>query len=69
MSSRLCGILVSVSVTASYTARAQDIPKGVDAFTEYVAGQLRLEVSDAAIAVKGPLTIPIPLIPAELRAT
>jgi uncharacterized protein YtpQ (UPF0354 family) len=38
----------------------------VDAFTEYVAGQLRLEVSDAAIAVKGPLTLSIGYLQANL---
>jgi uncharacterized protein YtpQ (UPF0354 family) len=66
MSSRLSGILLSVWVIASYAAQAQDIPKGVDAFTEYVAGQLRQELGGAVVAVKGPLTLSIGYLQANL---
>ena len=58
--------LLCISVIASYAARAQDIPKGMDAFTEYVAGQLRLEVGTAPVAVKGPLTLSIGHLQANL---
>jgi uncharacterized protein YtpQ (UPF0354 family) len=58
--------LLCVSVIASNAALSQDIPKSADAFTEYVAGQLRLEVGNAAVAVKGPLTLSIGYLQANL---
>jgi uncharacterized protein YtpQ (UPF0354 family) len=41
------------------TAIAENIPKDAAGYTEYVAGQLRAELADAAIVVKSPLTIAI----------
>jgi hypothetical protein len=44
---------------ASGFARAQDVPKGSAAFTEYVAEQFRRETGGAAVVVKGPLRLAI----------
>ena len=59
MSRRLCGVLIVLSAMACNAARAQDVPQGEAGFTEYVAAQLRRELKDVAVAVKGPLTLAV----------
>src|SRR5262245_26038533 len=66
MSTRLCGVLIVLSAMACSSASAQDVPKGEAAFTEYVAAQLRRETGDAAIVVKGPLTLAVGELQANL---
>jgi hypothetical protein len=66
MSTRLCCVLVMLSATACPSARAQDVPRGEAAFTEYVAAQLRRETGGAAVVVKGPLTLAIGEMQANL---
>jgi hypothetical protein len=52
---RLCSVLIQLLAAVFSSARAQDVPKGEAAFTEYVAAQLRRE--GAPVEVKGPLTL------------
>src|SRR5262245_4692822 len=66
MSTRLCGVLIILSAMACSSASAQDIPRGEAAFTEYVAAQLRREMGDAVIVVKGPLTLAVGELQANL---
>jgi len=53
---RLCAALLLFSSACSL-ARAQSVPKGEAAFTEYVAAQLRRALRGATVEVKGPLTL------------
>jgi uncharacterized protein YtpQ (UPF0354 family) len=54
-------------VFSAYTfALAQEVPTGEAAFTEYVASQLRRETEGAAVNVKGPLTLALGGIQANL---
>src|SRR5262245_57853049 len=53
----LCSALIQLAVLVFSSARAQDVPKGEAAFTEYVAAQLRRELKGAQVEVKGPLTL------------
>jgi uncharacterized protein YtpQ (UPF0354 family) len=57
---RLCRILIALFAACS-SADAQDarapVPKGEAAFTEYVAAQLRRAIRGATVEVKGPLTL------------
>jgi hypothetical protein len=54
---RLCIVLIQLAAAVCSSARAQDVPKGEAAFTEYVAAQLRRELKGAQVEVKGPLTL------------
>jgi uncharacterized protein YtpQ (UPF0354 family) len=66
MSTRLCSVLIILSAMSCSSASAQDVPKGEAAFTEYVAAQLRREMGGAAIVVKGPLTLAVGELQANL---
>src|SRR5215470_11410471 len=54
---RLCSVLIQLLAAVWSSARAQDVPKGEVAFTQYVAAQLRRELKGAQVEVKGPLTL------------
>src|SRR5262249_36357529 len=54
---RLCSVLIQLAAAVCSSARAQDVPKGEAAFTEYVAAQFRRELKGAQVEVKGPLTL------------
>jgi uncharacterized protein YtpQ (UPF0354 family) len=45
---------------------AQDIPKDEAGFTEFVAVQIRAEIGDASIAIKGPLSVAVGNVQANL---
>jgi uncharacterized protein YtpQ (UPF0354 family) len=66
MPKHLCAAVFLFSVALCCSARAQDVPKGKGAFTEYVAAQLRRELRDAQVAVKGPLTVTVGELQANL---
>src|SRR5262245_65163557 len=53
----LCSALIQLAVLVFSSARAQDVPKGEAAFTEYVAAQLRRELKGTQVEVRGPLTL------------
>jgi len=63
---RLCCVLLLVSAGACGSARAQDVPAGEAAFTDYVAAQLRRDLSGARVEVKGPLTVGVDGLQANL---
>jgi uncharacterized protein YtpQ (UPF0354 family) len=63
---RLCAAFLLLSAAVCGSARAQDIPKGEAAFTEYVAGQMRRELKDAEVEVRGPLTLEVGPLQANL---
>src|SRR5262245_12646457 len=75
MLTRLCGAFIIVAVICG-SARAQDlraqdlqkgdVPKGQAAFTEYVATQVRRALEGETVKVKGPLTLEIGAIQANL---
>jgi uncharacterized protein YtpQ (UPF0354 family) len=52
-----CWLAAALSLAYSLTATAGDIPKDEAGFTEYVAGLVRAEVTDAPVTIKGPLTL------------
>jgi uncharacterized protein YtpQ (UPF0354 family) len=54
------------SLTLSANVIAQGIPKDEAGFTEYVTGQIRAEVGDASIAIKGPLSVAVGNMQANL---
>jgi len=62
---RLCGAFIIVAAMCG-SARAQDVPKGEAAFTEYVATQMRRAIGGEAVKVEGPLTLGIGGIQANL---
>jgi uncharacterized protein YtpQ (UPF0354 family) len=64
ISSRLCTFL-AIFFACTF-AVAQEVPTGESAFTEYVALQLRRETGGAAVSVKGPLTLAVGGIQANL---
>jgi len=66
MVTRLCGAFIVVALAACGSARAQDIPKGEAAFTEYVATQVRRAIEGETVEVKGPLTLGVGGIQANL---
>src|SRR5262249_60811121 len=66
MSTRLCSVLILLATLGCGSARAQDVPKGKAAFTEYVAEQFRREMGGAAVVVKGPLRLAIGEMQANL---
>src|SRR5436309_10278105 len=66
MVTRLYGAFVVVVLAACGSANAQSIPKGEAAFTEYVATQLRGAIKGETVEVKGPLTLGIGGIQANL---
>jgi uncharacterized protein YtpQ (UPF0354 family) len=65
MVTRLCGGLVIVAL-AFGSARAQDIPKGEAAFTQYVATQLQRAIQGETVKVEGPLTLGVAGLQANL---
>src|SRR5262245_36362132 len=66
---RLCSVLIALFAACS-SADAQDarapVPKGEAAFTEYVAAQLRRAIRGATVKVKGPLTLELGELQANL---
>src|SRR5262245_25066785 len=66
MLTRLCGALMGVVLSGGGSARAQDVPKGEAAFTEYVATQLRRAIEGETVKVEGPLTLGVAGIQANL---
>src|SRR5215510_13215353 len=66
MSTRLCGVLILLAAMGCDFARAQDVPKGRAAFTEYVAELFRREMGGAAVVVKGPVRLAIEGMQANL---
>ena len=54
---RLCSVVLQLTAAFCSYARAQEVPKGEAAFTEYVAAQLRRELKGAQVEVKAPLTL------------
>lgn len=69
MLGRLCSVLIML-FAASSSAYAQEarapVPKGEAAFTEYVAAQLRRAIRGATVKVKGPLTLELGELQANL---
>src|SRR5215471_19193081 len=65
MMTRLCGGLIIVAL-AFGSARAQDIPKGEAAFTQYVATQLQRAIQGETVKVEGPLTLGVAGLQANL---
>jgi len=59
----LAGMALIAMATA---ATAEDIPSDETGFTEYVAAQLRKEVSEESVIVKGPLTLGLGELQANL---
>lgn len=55
-----------VLVFAAVTAHAESIPLEADAFTDYMATKIRSEVGGAAVSVKGPLTLSVGSLQANL---
>jgi hypothetical protein len=67
MSTLLCGIVVIFSAMVCFFAQAQDVPLGEVEFTEYVAEQMRRAMGDAAVVMKGPLTLEVGTMQANLN--
>jgi hypothetical protein len=65
MLTRLCGAFIIVCLGLGGSARAQQVPKGEAAFTEYVATQLR-RATGSNVEVKGPLTLAVGELQANL---
>src|SRR5262245_21026320 len=63
---RLFAALLVLSSVPCSLARAQAVPKGEAAFTEYVATQLRRAIRGATVEVKGPLTLQLGELQANL---
>jgi len=61
---RLCGVVLLSAVC--WSAWAQDAARGEAAFTDYVAAQLRREVKGEKVDVKGPLTLGVGGLQANL---
>jgi uncharacterized protein YtpQ (UPF0354 family) len=63
--------LFAAALTLALTLRAvgQDIPSDETGFTEYVASRLRSEVGDSTVVVKGPLTLKLGGLQANLDRT
>lgn len=59
-------LVVAVITLLSVEASAQEIPTDEAAFTEFVAQAIRREVGDAPVAVKGPLTVSVGTLQANL---
>jgi uncharacterized protein YtpQ (UPF0354 family) len=62
---RVCAAVLVLSA-ACLLAHAQAVPKGQAAFTEHVATQLRRAIRGATVEVKGPLTLQLGEIQANL---
>lgn len=69
MPGRLCSVLVML-LAACASAYAQEVrapvPRGEAAFTEYVAAQLRRAIHGTTVKVKGPLTLELGELQANL---
>src|SRR5712691_1646154 len=63
---RFCATSLVVWLAACPSVRAQSVPKGEAAFTEYVATQLRRAIRGATVEVKGPLTLELAGLEANL---
>src|SRR5262245_2024002 len=63
---RLVAALLILSSVLCSLAFAQGVPKGEAAFTEYVAAQVRRAIRGATIEVKGPLTLQVGELQANL---
>lgn len=59
-----CSLFLTVALTLP--ASGQEIPQDETAFSEYVAGQIRTQISDAPVTVQGPLTIKVGGLQANL---
>jgi uncharacterized protein YtpQ (UPF0354 family) len=57
---------VAVSLPIAFAALAQEIPQDEAGFTNYVAEQLRKEVGDATVSIKGSLTLGLGELQANL---
>jgi len=68
--SRLCRWLIAAmmagDLAAVGAARAQQIPADEPAFTAFVAERIRAEIRDTPVAIKGPLTLSIGPLQANL---
>ena len=63
---RFCATFLVVWLAACPSVRAQSVPKGEAAFTEYVATQLRRAIRGATVEVKSPLTLELAGLQANL---
>jgi len=59
-------LMVAALVCLSLESSAQDVPKDEAGFTEFVAQAMRREVGDAAVSIKGPLTLSVGPLQANL---
>src|SRR5262245_21196383 len=66
MTVRVCGAILLLALAVAGSASAQDVPKGTAEFTDFVAAQLRRQVKGAPVEVKGPLTLGIGGLQANL---
>jgi len=57
---------MALAAVPAWPVIAQDIPQESDAFTQYVAGQIRTRISDAPVVVQGPLTVKVGDVQANL---
>jgi hypothetical protein len=58
--------IAALTLVLALRAVGQDIPNDEAGFTEYVAGRLRAEVGDSTVVVKGPLTLKLGELQANL---
>ena len=63
---RLSNLLIIAAIACPLVAQGQQVPLDEVAFTEHMATLLKKEVGDAAVAVKGPLTLSFGEIQANL---
>jgi uncharacterized protein YtpQ (UPF0354 family) len=63
---RFCATVLVVWLAACPSVRAQSVPKGEAAFTEYVATQLRRAIEGETVKVEGPLTLGVAGMQANL---
>lgn len=63
---RIAALVALGLLSASAAAVAQDVPRDVPGFTEYVANALRKEVEPDLVSVKGPLTLGLGELQANL---
>src|SRR5262245_6599363 len=65
MLGRRCSVFILLFAVCA-SAYAQNVPKGEAAFTDYVAAQLRRALRGATVEVKGPLTLKVGELQANL---
>jgi len=61
-----CPALAIFFVLAASQALAAEVPRSEEAFTEYMASRFRTEIPDTAVSIKGPLTIMVGQLQANL---